>query len=99
MTQSTILAAGITEATSTNIVVAQGAIATVGMFCTLANKPTDFYEVQATRFQVLQVTPGTENVIAWLDYNRPTTVLAGPGTYKVLRLAYVGKPFGVFLEV
>lgn len=98
MTQSTILAAGITDATSTDVVVAAGSVVIVGMFCADVDKPTVYSDIIATTFQVMQDTPGADNIIDTLTYAKPTTVLSGPGTYRIKRIAYVGKPFGVFLE-
>jgi hypothetical protein len=98
MTQSTILAAGITGATSTDIVVAAGAVVTVGMFCADADKPANYADLIATKFEILQDTPGADNVVSFLNYTKPSTVLSGPGTFRVKRIAYVGKPFGVFSE-
>lgn len=99
MTQSTILAAGITNATSTDIVIAAGATVVVGMFCADVDKPVVYEDIIATKFEIMQDTPGADNLIFTLNYAKPSTVLSGPGTYRVKRIAYVGKPFGVFLEV
>lgn len=98
MTQSTILAAGITDATSTDIVIAAGATVVVGMFCADIDKPVAYPDIIATKFEIMQDTPGADNIIFVLNYAKPSTVLSGPGTYRVKRIAYVGKPFGVFLE-
>lgn len=98
MTQSTILAAGITEATSTDIVIAAGATVVVGMFCSDADKPLNYKDLTAPKFEIMQDTPGADNSIFVLNHAKPSTVLSGPGTYRVKRTAYVGKPFGVFLE-
>lgn len=98
MTQSTILAAGITQATSTDIVVAAGVVVIVGMFCSDADKPTSYVERTATKFEILQDTPGADNLVSPLNHAKPSTILTGPGTFRVKRYAYVGKPFGVFLE-
>lgn len=98
MAQSTVLAAGITEATSTDIVVAAGATIVVGMFSSEQDKPTAYKDIIATKFEIMQDTPGADNVIFTLNYSKPATVLSGPGTYRVKRIAYVGKPFGIFVE-
>lgn len=99
MTQSTILAAGITEATSTDIVIAAGATVVVGVFFQEADKPLSYKEQTAPKFRILQATPGADNaVFVALSYGNPSTILSGPGTFRVKRYAYVGKPFGVFLE-
>ena len=98
MTQSTILAAGITEATSTDIVIAAGATVVVGIFCAEQDKPISYQDQLAGEFKILQDTPGADNAVLTLNYMKPSTILSGPGTYRVKRAAYVGKPFGVFLE-
>lgn len=99
MTQSTILAAGITEATSTDIVIAAGATVVVGIFCADVDKPVSYQDQLAGEFKLLQDTPGADNVVLTLNFINPSTILSGPGTYRVKRIAYTGKPFGVFLEV
>lgn len=98
MAQSTILAAGITNAASTDIVIAAGATVIVGMFCAEVDKPVIYEDIVATKFEIMQDTPGADNLIFTLNYAKPSTALTGPGTYRVKRIAYVGKPFGVFLE-
>lgn len=99
MTQSTILAAGITDATSTDVVVAAGASVVVGIFCVDGTQPTSYQAQLAGEFRILQDTPGADNVVLTLNYKYPSTILVGPGTYRVKRVAYTGSPFGVFLEV
>lgn len=92
MTQSTILTAGVTQATSTDVVVAQGATATVGIFSATS---VPF----GVELKIQQDTPGTDNTIFSLNYYNRTTVLTGPGTFRVKRTAYTGNAVGVFLEV
>lgn len=93
MAQATILAAGNTAATSTDIVVAAGESVTVGIFAaSAAQVPTD------AAFIVEQDTPGADNIVARLGQQQRATVLAGPGTYRVSRAAYTGTAFGVFTE-
>lgn len=92
MTQTTVLAAGNTEATSTDIVVAAGAQVTVGLFSASGVLP------YGVRFIVYQDTPGGDQFVARLEENARTTVLSGPGTYRVKRPAYTGTAFGVFTE-
>lgn len=99
MTQSTILAAGVTEATSTDIVIAAGATVVVGVFFADADKPVSYNDQISAKFKILQDTPGADNAVFSLSYSNPATILSGPGTFRVKRYAYVGKPFGVFLEV
>lgn len=92
MTQSTILAVGLTAATSTDIVVAAGAVVTVGVFTdSVLTTP-----VSAT-FTVVQDTPGIDLEIAPLGAGK-SLQLAGPGTFRVKRSLSTGKPYGVFLE-
>lgn len=93
MAQSTILAAGNTAATSTDIVVAAGAFVWVGIFS--AANATLPVEVD---FTVFQDTPGADNTVVLLDNNYRAIQLIGPGTFRVGRPAYTGTAFGVFLE-
>lgn len=93
MAQTSILAPGSTAATSTDIAVAAGESVTVGIYAATGDPvPT------GARFTVMQDTPGADNVVARLDNYARTTVLAGPGTYRVKRTAYTGTSFGVFTE-
>lgn len=93
MTQSTVLAAGITAATSTDIVVAAGSTVTVGLFSAAAAA------VPAGLVMGIDLdTPGADNTIGSLDSTRRQVVLAGPGTFRVKRPAYTGTAFGVFVE-
>lgn len=93
MAQSTILAAGNTDATSTDIVVAVGVSVWVGIFSAVA----DALPVQ-NNFIVFQDTPGADNTLALLNNNARSMRLFGPGTFRVGRTAYTGTAFGVFLE-
>lgn len=93
MAQSTILAAGNTDATSTDVVVAAGAFVWVGIFSAVA----DALPVQVN-FAVLQDTPGADNTLTLLNTNTRSVRLIGPGTFRVARTAYTGTAFGVFLE-
>lgn len=93
MAQSTILAAGNTEATSTDVVVAAGATVTVGVFAATADSLPP-----PVTLSVLQDTPGADNTVALLNNNLRALSLAGPGTFRVFRPAYTGTAFGVFLE-
>ena len=93
MPQSTVLAAGITAATSSDIVVAAGATVTVGIFSAVAGQMPGWLA-----FTIDQVTPGASNSIGSLDGTRRQIVLAGPGTFRVNRPAYTQTAFGVFIE-
>lgn len=93
MPQSTILASGTTEATSTDVVVAAGSSVTVGIFGAAgAHLPPGL------PFAVLQDTPDADNLVAHLDGSTRTTVLSGPGTFRVKRPPLTGDAFGAFLE-
>lgn len=93
MAQSTILAAGNTDATSTDVVVAAGASVWVGIFSASADAL-----LAGNNFLVQQDTPGADNTLALLNTNARSMRLFGPGTFRVTRTAYTGTAFGVFLE-
>lgn len=93
MAQSTILAAGNTAATSTDVVVAVGVAVWVGVF----SASPDTLPVQVS-FVAFQDTPGADNAIGFLSNNARMIRLVGPGTFRVTRPAYTGTAFGVFLE-
>lgn len=93
MAQSTILAAGITAATSTDVAVAAGASVTVGIFAAGAGALPS-----SVQFRVYVDTPGADRVAAKLTQASPVTVVAGPCTFRVRRPAYTGTAFGVFTE-
>lgn len=92
MAQATVLAAGTTAATSTDIVVAAGASVTVGLFVA-----TGSIAVAGPVGEVLADTPGADNVVAILSIDRPTAVISGPGTFRVRRLA-TSQAIGVYTE-
>lgn len=93
MAQSTILAAGQTAATSTDIVVADGESVKVGLFVAAGRVPTG---VQCT---IVEDTPGADNPVGLLGAAL-SVVIAGPGTYRVLRpaIGHIGVNVGVFTE-
>jgi hypothetical protein len=93
MTQSTILAAGVTQATSTDVVVAAGAHVTVGIFGTVST-----YLPSDVAFNLMIDTPDGDNVADHLSGGKTQVHLVGPGTFRVVRPAYTGSAFGVFLE-
>lgn len=91
---ASILAPDNTAATSTDVVLAAGETATLGVY-----SAADGQLAGTMRFLVLMATPGADNVVAELtNHNRAITV-AGPGTFRVKRLASDGTAFGVFSEV
>jgi hypothetical protein len=92
MAQATILATGTTAATSTDIVVAAGASVTVGLFTADANGiPPDHFA------SVWIDTPSNDLLVKQLTGVCPTTVIAGPGTFRVVRKAGTTS-FGIFTE-
>lgn len=93
MAQSTILAANTTGATSTDVVVAAGAHVVIGIFG--ASGTTLQSDVS---FNLMVDTPDEDNVYARLNAGQEQVHIIGPGTYRVVRPAYTGAAFGVFLE-
>lgn len=90
MAQVTILAAGLTAANSSDIVLADGQTKTVGMFGA-AVIPGAIY------LTVMQRTPGLSHRVADLTVATPAVVLAGPGTFFVSR-PIVPASVGVFTD-
>lgn len=93
MAQATVLAAAITAANSTDIVVAAGEVFTVGVF----SAATDVLPAGVT-FDIMQKTPGAANKIGRMNNEDRFTTLNSPGTYYVARPAYTGTAFGVFTD-
>jgi len=93
MAQSTILAAGNTAASSTDVVVAAGDTVTVGIFAAAGGSLP-----ASVAFRVEIDTPGTNAFVNKLTQTNRVTVIAGPCTARVRRPAYTGTAFGVFLE-
>ena len=93
MAQSTILAAATTAATSTDVVVATGVHVHVGVFGAATTSLPYAY-----RMQVMMDTPNGDLVYDKLSSKQPVVKLVGPGTFRVVRAAYAGPAFGVFLE-
>ena len=95
MAQTTILAAGQTPATSTNIVLATGVNATVGIFTDMANG--DFPTKSPHWLQV--ATPGADRKLTDLATN-PPQLISGPGTFRVVRpdMTSFNVNTGVYLE-
>jgi hypothetical protein len=94
MPQSTILAEGTAAATSTDVVLAAGASAVVGIFAASAN-------VQVSQqIKVVIDTPGADNFVALLNDAQRQVQIFGPGTYRVMRSAARpgGAAIGVFSE-
>ena len=91
MAQATVLASGTTEATSSDIVVAAGAVVTVGLFVSTG-------VIDGTmRAKLYMDTPGVDNVEAELDNVHKTYVISGPCTARVVR-KQCPTAFGVYTE-
>lgn len=93
MAQSTILALGTTSATSTDIVIASGAQAVVGIFV----GGSDTLNAVSNPLRVIQVTPGNVSPICNLNAENPSIMLLGPNTFRVVR-APTPVQVGVFME-
>lgn len=90
MGQTTILAAGSTAATSSDVTLLSGQEMTVGIFAAGKLPPN-------AKLVVSMATPAGDTAVADLTRVRPAVVLSGPGTYRVRRPAITGS-VGVFLE-
>lgn len=77
MAQTTVLAAGTTAATSSDITVASGATIKVGIDCAGAIGPND-------TLMVFEDTPLSERPLVQLNSSNPSVVLS-EGTYRVKR--------------
>lgn len=93
MGQSTILAAGTTAATSSDVVVAAGETVTIGLFAASSSTLPI-----AARFSLRLDTPGQDVRVAALTNTVMAVQVTGPGTYRVHRTAYDGAAFGAFVE-
>lgn len=91
MTQSTILPSGTDDSTSSDLVVAAGAVATVGIFVSSGAV------VPGMRAVVFVDTPGADNRLTDLDHVTKQTQVNGPATYRVKRVA-AASAFGVWSE-
>jgi hypothetical protein len=93
MAQTTILAAGTSSATSSDVVVAGGDLVSVGLFSDSAIPPS-------IELYVRMDTPGGDNQVARLSSASQTTMLVGPGTYRVVRkdISAIGVSVGVYTE-
>lgn len=91
MTQATILAAGVDNSTSTDVVVAAGAVATIGIFAATGSV------VPGMRAVVFVDTPGADNRLIDLDHITKETQVAGPATYRATRVN-ASSAFGIWSE-
>lgn len=92
MAQTTILAAGTTAATSTDVVVAAGATVTIGIFTAAASGIPGNEGVK-----VYIDTPGNDQLEVRLSGSKPTRVISGPGTFRAKR-GVTTTSIGVFTE-
>jgi hypothetical protein len=94
MAQTTILAAGQTAATSTDLVLPPGAVATIGIFTASGPVPS------GVEIDVRIGTPGNDNFAAKLTQANQVTVITGPGTFRAYRrdISAFGVNVGVFTE-
>lgn len=94
MAQSTILAAGQTAATSTDVVVAAGTFVSIGLFTTSGPVPS------GVEIDVRADTPGQDNFVCKLTQANQLTALAGPGTFRAYRrnISAFGVDVGVYTE-
>lgn len=93
MAQATILAAGNTEATSTDVTVAKGESVNIGIFGAAgAALPLK------AKMVVLMDTPNGDAVVGVLTQANPVMSVQGPGVFRGKRFAYTGNAFGFFSE-
>lgn len=94
MAQTTILAAGQTAATSSDVTVAAGAMLTIGIFTSSGPVPS------GVEIDVRIDTPGEDNFVAKLTQANQVTVINGPGTFRAYRrnIAAYGVNVGVYTE-
>lgn len=93
MTQSTILTAGNTLATSSDVVVSAGTSVSVGLFGAAGTSLPIGYSML-----IMMDTPDGDNILEKLNPRQMQVQVYGPGTFRVVRPFYVGPAFGVFLE-
>lgn len=79
MAQTQILAAGAGPATSTDVVLAAGAIANLAAFRIAPETWRD------TRLSVYMDTNGDDAFVAYLNGQKPAITIQGPGTFRVVR--------------
>lgn len=92
MAQTTILAAGSTAATSSDVPVAAGSVASIGIF-SAAGIP------RGVELAVMMDTPSLDAQIGKLTAEDPAIVLSGPGTFRVVRSALADSvSVGVYSE-
>lgn len=93
MGQSTILAAGTSAATSSDVVVAAGETVTIGVF----SADSSVLSIGA-RLSLWLDSPGQDAYVAMFSNTTMAVQVTGPGTYRVRRNEYDGRAFGAFVE-
>ena len=93
MAQTTILAAGTNNTVSTDVTLAQGETRTVGIFSSSVIP-------EHIGLQIYIDTPGKDMLVGSLSKNVPALVVAGPGTFRVVRpdISAAGVSVGVYTE-
>ena len=94
MTQSTILAAGNTDATSTVVVVGAGEKVTIGIFSAAGGALP-----ASVHFRVYVSTPGAAAVEQIRNQRKKTLVVDGLASVTVRRPPYTGTAYGVFKDI
>lgn len=90
-TETSVLAPGVTAATSTVITVPAGETWVVGIYATTSQSlPAD------VSFQIVIATPGARQPVEALSNSKRQTAIVGPADYYVDRPAYSGVSFGVY---
>ncbi len=92
MAQTTVLAAGTSEATSSQFTVAATAV-TVALYATGGELPA------TAALEVQQVGPSSAvTPVGSLSKSRPSAVVSGPGVFQVKRPAGLNVSVGVYTE-
>lgn len=96
MTQTTILAPGVSEAASADITLLQGETATVAIFRGSAGS----WDLNFGLFRVIQVSPivGADIFIGELNRYRQSAQIDGPGVFRVMR-GQINSSYGVCKDI
>lgn len=93
MAQNTVLAVGVTAATSTDVVVAAGATVSIGIFTDSASGLPGNHSVT-----VFMDTPSQDIPMFQLNGKEPVKSISSPGTYRARRGLGLTTNVGVFTE-
>lgn len=94
MTQSTILALGTAPASSADVVLAAGEVATLSIFHAAGQE----FGLNFAEFPVVLLSPGEPVRVGLLDATTRITQVFGPGTYQVQR-PQCPQAFGVAKDI